>query len=448
MLNPEAFGAIGDGERDDTAALQAALDRARGSGLRLAARPYAVSDTLLIPTDTVLEGHGATILQKAHDRPILASLAWAGRGPTEGYTRIRGLRLKGTGRGERQDGIVLHDYWSEIADVEVVEPGGRGIVLAESDRAGRRPTSTLVENRIRNCVVREARRSAFALGAPANGKLTDGELTNCIASLHDTAREPAIVIGHAAGWTVNGLHSYGGAPRAAFEIHNPFFTSLSNIYIEGFVEAALSASGVQTTLSVSNLHVIAKRFGADAAFLALSGHKDFAGATAMLSNLGLWNDGDGAITAVRLEGKPIRLLADAVALTGPGAARIAPGALAGAATQAAPSTERRSASWTGRSPQSVTVASRPMGERFEHAFAIAITARSADGGLTTAYSGVLHWSRLNGRDAATIADLVETSSPRGFQKPPEIVLSHSGDAVTLALAFTPIASGPGQISIQ
>jgi hypothetical protein len=291
MLQAEDFGAIGDGERDDTVALQAALSRAEGSGLRLRARPYAVRDTLLIPTNCVLEGRGAVIHQKSDDKPILASLAWAGRGPTKGYTRILGLRLQGTGRGERQDGIVLHDYWSEIADVEVVEPGGRGIVLAEEDQRGSRPSSTLVENRIRNCVVRHARRSAFFLGKPANGKLTDGELSNCIASLHDSAREPAVAIGHSAGWIVNGLHSYGGQPRAAIEIHNPFFTSLSNLYLEGFEEAGLAINGVQTSVSVSSLHIIAKRFGRDAAFIKLSGHGAFETSTAHLASIGLWNDG-------------------------------------------------------------------------------------------------------------------------------------------------------------
>ena len=448
MLQAEDFGAIGDGERDDTVALQAALSRAEGSGLRLRARPYAIRDTLLIPTNCVLEGRGAVIHQKSDDKPILASLAWAGRGPTKGYTRILGLRLQGTGRGERQDGIVLHDYWSEIADVEVVEPGGRGIVLAEEDQRGSRPSSTLVENRIRNCVVRHARRSAFFLGKPANGKLTDGELSNCIASLHDSAREPAVAIGHSAGWIVNGLHSYGGQPRAAIEIHNPFFTSLSNLYLEGFEEAGLAINGVQTSVSVSSLHIIAKRFGRDAAFIKLSGHGAFETSTAHLASIGLWNDGPNPVTAVRLEGKPIRLMANGVALSGPGAAKIAPGALQGPGAPAPAENGRRIASWVGRAPQRVVIASRPGGERFESSFMLAITGRSHDGGLTTAYSGTLHWSRVNAGDPATIADLVETSPMRGFQKAPEIVLEKSGNGVTLALAFTPIASGPGQISIR
>jgi hypothetical protein len=446
MLRPEEFGAVGDGERDDTAALQAALNRAQVSGVRLRARSYAIRDTLYVPTNTVLEGRGAAILQKSDDKPIRASLAWVGRGPTRGYTRILGVRLQGTGRGERQDGIILHDYWSEIADVEVTDPGGRGIVLAEEDQRGNRPSSTLVENRIRNCAVRNARRSAFFLGKPGNGKLTDGELSNCIASLHEGAREPAVAIGHSAGWIVNGLHSYGGRQRAALEIHNPFFTSLSNLYVEGFDEAGLSAVGIQTSLAVSNLHIIAKQFGPEAAFVRLSGHGAFETSTAHLSNIGLWNDGPSALTAVRLQGKPIRLMTSGVALSGPGAAKIAPGALNGL-SPAPPENGKRIASWTGRAPQRIAVASRPTGERFESSFAVAITARSPDGGLTTVYSAILHWSRQNARELATVADLVETSPARGFQKTPEIVLEKSGDAVTLVLAFTPIASGPGQISI-
>jgi hypothetical protein len=311
-----------------------------------------------------------------------------------------------------------------------------------------RGTSTLVENRIRNCIVRNSRRSAFLLGKPANGKLTDGELSNCIASLHDGAREAAVAIGHAAGWIVNGLHTYGGHPRAALEIHNPFFTSLSNLYIEGFDEAGLSANRIQTSLAVSNLHIIAKNFAPDAAFVRLSGHGGFETSTAHLSSIGLWNDGPNPLTAVRLEGKPIRLMANGVALSGPGAAIILPGALSAAGASASVENARRVASWTGRVPQRVAIASRAAEGRFESAFAIAITGRSPDGGLTTAYSAVLHWSRLNAGEAATIADLVETSPARGFLKAPEIVLEKSAGKITVALAFTPVASGPGQISIR
>jgi hypothetical protein len=153
---------------------------------------------------------------------------------------------------------------------------------------------------------------------------------------------------------------------------------------------------------------------------------------------------------VRLDGKPIRLMANALALSGPGAAKIAPGALrgVGAPLPEASTNDKRIVSWIGRAPQRIMIGSQPVGQRFETSFAVAITARSADGGLTTAYSAILHWSRLNARDSATIADLVETSPARGFQKAPEIVLEKSGEGVILALAFTPIASGPGQISIR
>jgi hypothetical protein len=154
MLRPEEFGAIGDGERDDTAALQAALSRAEGSGVRLQARPYVIRDTLHIPTNCVLEGRGVVILQKSDNRPILASLAWAGRGPTKGYTRILGVRLQGTGRGERQDGIVLHDYWSEIADVE-------GSIRADGGSCSRRRTSAATVQ------ARPLSRTAFAIASSA-----------------------------------------------------------------------------------------------------------------------------------------------------------------------------------------------------------------------------------------------------------------------------------------
>jgi hypothetical protein len=150
MLRPEEFGAVGDGERDDTAALRAALNRAEGAGVRLRARPYAIRDTLYVPTNAVLEGRGAVIVQKTDNKPILASLAWAGRGPTKGYTRILGLRCRApaaasgrTGSSSMTTGPRSPTWrWSTQADVASCSPSRTSTAAVPLRRLSRTASAT------------------------------------------------------------------------------------------------------------------------------------------------------------------------------------------------------------------------------------------------------------------------------------------------------------------
>jgi hypothetical protein len=450
MIRPEQFGAVGDGQTDDTAALQAALNRAQGSGVTLQARRYAIRDTLFVPTSSVLDGYGATIIQTSRDKPVLASLAWDGRGPTKGNTRIRGLRLQGNKQGERQHGIVLHDYWSEIVDVEVMDVGGYGVLLTHEDRNGRQPTGTLVENQIRNCNVRNSGRTAFWLGATANGKLTDGALINCIASLADNVREPGAFLGHAAGWTINGLHTYGGNPKIACEVQQSYFTALSNLYFEGFSDIGLALQQVQTNVQVTNANIMTERAAEGAAFIAASRHRDFDHPTAMLANVGLWYGGTTPVLSLRNDAAAVNVVANGVSVTGPGASRVA-GAMQQRVTSGAPDVASqhrvKTTTWTGRGQQSIEIATRPEGETFEASFLVGITARSLDGGLTTTYSGMVNWHRADARDRTSMADIALLAPALGFVKEPVISVDRRAGRLVLLLSFTPVATGTGQLSV-
>jgi hypothetical protein len=447
-VTPEQFGAIGDGVRDDTAAIQKALDRAQGGRVRLGSAAYAVSDTLLVPTSCTLDGAGAVITSLAHNRPILASKAWATRAPVRGSTRISQLTLRGTGRGPDQAGCILHDYWSEVADVQIENVGGRGLVFAEQTRDGDRPSSTLVENRVRNCIVRDARRSAFWFGEEANGKLTDGAVIDCIASQHESAREPTVSIGHAAGWIVDGLHTYGGGAQSALFLGNAYFANVANLYVEAFAGSAIYLSGLQTTATFSNVHVLGGEQAGQSAFLAASGHPDFEGSTVLLSNVALWQSRPRPITAVAMTGKQV-MISGTATIAGPGAAMVQPGALRRGHVEVRTGSERAGPvhSWEGRAQRQFTLASRDLREPFELAFLVAITGRSTDGGLTTSYAGMVHWARIHAGGPA-LADLVDTAPRRGFERGPDLITERRGDEISISVAFMPVASGPGQLSIS
>jgi hypothetical protein len=452
MVTPEEFGAVGDGKADDTAALQAALDRARGAGVLLSGRIYATTATLLLPSGTTVQGMGAVIRARADNQPVLASAAWANRrAETRGRTRVAGLRIEATGRGPAQDGIVLHDFWSELADLEIVDAGGRGIVLTATDRGGTPIGSTLVENRVRRCVVRNCGGTAFWLGEPANGKLTDGELSDCIGTSKDGSTAPIVVVGHAAGWTLRNIHTYGGRPGTAIEIRQAYFTRVSALYVEGFDKVGLALPQIQTDVTIADVQIVAERFGDGAAFIELSGHRDYPAPLAEFTNVVLTNLGQETARAlVNGDGK-VRIGGTPIVVGGPGADRITPGDLpgpSGPALSAAAPNGKRSVTWTGRDRRAIQIASKSAREAFADAHLVTLTGRSSDGALTTAFAGMIHWARAAADAQAVLLDLVPFGTPFGFQQLPSATFAREGDRLVLMLSFAPVASGPGQLTLD
>jgi len=444
MRGMRDFSGGGKAGQDDTAALQAALDRAEGSGLRLEARTYRISDTLLVPSATAVDGCGAVLRLTAGDRPILASKAYLGRGPVRGRTRVERLRLEGTGRGSGQHGFVLHDFWSEVVDVEVVGVGGRGVVLADKDAQGQAPSGTLVENRIRGCVIRGCHGGGLRIGEVANGRLTDGSVRDCIVDLAPDAREPALMVGHAAGWTIDGLHTYGGRPDRAIEIHQAYFTNIANLYVERFGKAAVALLDVQTSATMTNVHLFAQDVDAGAAFLELSAHRDFAAPRVLASNLALWHGGRGVMDAALNADARLTIEGGPVAVLGPGAGEVRTAALP------APNagTGARTLLFPGRSPQSLEIAALRGSGAFQASLLVAVIGRATDGAVATRFVGLASWGRTCAGDPVPYADLAPLLSPSGFIAPPTVEAAAALDGSVLKLAFTAAASGSGHVTVS
>lgn len=93
VVSPEQFGAVGNGTSDDTAKLQAALDRAAGGTLKLTpGRIYGIGSALEIPTGTTLDATGATIKRVANsDNMIRGKMD----GVTGGYGAATDYRIVG-----------------------------------------------------------------------------------------------------------------------------------------------------------------------------------------------------------------------------------------------------------------------------------------------------------------------------------------------------------------
>jgi hypothetical protein len=150
--------------------------------------------------------------------------------------------------------MIIRDYWTKVVDCEVVNVGGKGFFASHLDNAGLAPTGNLVEVQFLDCKANRTGDTCFYLGASNNNKLTDGRLLNvAMARLVAGVTAPAIYIGSSAGWAVDDVHCYGGAPSEAIQILNGFSTQIGKLYVEVFTKSALTLANCQYQIYVESL---------------------------------------------------------------------------------------------------------------------------------------------------------------------------------------------------
>ena len=226
--------------------IQQAIDYAISIGVRrviLEAKTYNLNNTLLVPSNFTLEGvKGESIIKLLNvDKPVIGH-----KGSITGSTHLKYLVIVGDRTQPNNRGIVLNDYWSEILGCEVRSCGAEGIYISEEGASG-----TLVENKIQDCVVRVCEGTSYHLGIATN-KITDGYLINCISS--GTGGNKAIYCGSGAGWTINGVHTYGhSVSEGVVTLYNAYNTLINNIYVEDFKGICFDLYRVQRNLNISNI---------------------------------------------------------------------------------------------------------------------------------------------------------------------------------------------------
>ncbi len=137
-----AYGAAGDGETDDTAAVQAALDDADGTGgvVEFAPGEYRTTHTLLYGSDTVIYGPGATIRFEPSDpdATALVSKSYDGSVETERVS-IEHLSVeavdpsKGNGIGiAKAYRVGVHACWTTGLNWHLVDiAGGKNVIVTD-----------------------------------------------------------------------------------------------------------------------------------------------------------------------------------------------------------------------------------------------------------------------------------------------------------------------------
>lgn len=153
MLTPEKFGAVGDGQTDDTAALQSAYNEAATTGKPLhLAKVYKVTELHVDIDNSTIEGGGQ----------IIGNIRLGGNGVTVSGVRLHGFRLDGsiyirrlrlseidsirfTGAAEycilRDDGVTIPQHQTGYNTVRncVMSTGASFILLTHQDNDGEFP---------------------------------------------------------------------------------------------------------------------------------------------------------------------------------------------------------------------------------------------------------------------------------------------------------------------
>lgn len=262
LLQPEAYGAKGDGVTDDTAAINDCLVAAADSGGEVefaAGKTYRTTTSILVPSGVSIRGYGAVLSFAGGDVPAMASKGYLDGTSPSGRTTIKGLRIIcTTPGGAAQHGLVLRDYYSLLEDCEVSGFGANGIHVTNLTAGGVTVGSTLVENKIVRPIVRGCAGIAIYLGPDGNNKVTDGFLLDPIIQQPASNLNQAIYCGSAAGWKFEGGHIYGSSPTTAVEIRNSYFTDLGGFYIEGYTTNAFNFGATQNALRIGSNRVNAQ----------------------------------------------------------------------------------------------------------------------------------------------------------------------------------------------
>jgi len=210
VVNVSQFGAVGDGTKDDTAAIQSALNYIKANGGTLnfdAGRTYVVSKTLVIAgaDDFKIDGNGATI-KMANGTPVASGYPLL-RVDTSDHFAVTELTLDGN-RANRSPAEVpahnviikgSHDFsFSQVNSVNAVADG---FYLAASDKTDR---STYTQNALfLNCTADNGFRQGMSIINGENIQVIGGAYTNT----HGTAPAAGIDIEANDGTAVPGNHN-------------------------------------------------------------------------------------------------------------------------------------------------------------------------------------------------------------------------------------------------
>lgn len=256
-VNVYQFGAVGNNIRNDSQSIKAAnmyqgvsfVDYGEGEF-------YCPDETVPFQSYVQYTGNAEkTFIRSDVDgRPVGASRSWlTADGPIgpAGRCNIKGISFRGELANTSQVGFILHDFYSRLESVYVYTCGGGGIKFDHKNQDGLPSSGSLVENYLDRCVVRNCGGILYSLGEQGNGKLTDGFMTDCIADGEDGDTTISLLVGQAAGWKIEGFHSYGSNSDTDVRLDATNNTRFTDFYIEVFERFAVDLPNCQGNVIVN-----------------------------------------------------------------------------------------------------------------------------------------------------------------------------------------------------
>lgn len=272
------YGAKGDGQSDDTAAIQNALDAAPAGGTCLFPPPpvcYLISAPLQIPHGVSVVGPVASrpgkprtarvptpatlkVAPKANLDAVLTDTVFTGSAPVPRPSSaicIRGMVIDGNAAqqtGGLGHGIALLTQGSSIEACGIQNTYGSGIVFADQNVSGNEVSgaASQVENGIYRCNVYQPGISGIVVQHNV-GKLTDGYIYDCIIDMNSGGSGVGMDIVTTGGWRVAYNHCYA-TPGNCFQLRNCSAAWIQSNYADNFGRAGVRGAtycGFQVTLA-------------------------------------------------------------------------------------------------------------------------------------------------------------------------------------------------------
>jgi parallel beta-helix repeat protein len=243
-FNVMAYGATGDGVTDDTTAINAAITASSPGGvISFPAGTYVVSSTIQLVAGRRYQGAGGRSglsIVKASAAltggAVLAAAGWFNNGTScDNPLLVDGIKID-CNLVSGAHGLVIYNFWSRFNDIHVVNVNGataNGFLATDTGRNGTTVTANShSENTFSGCRVDNATNKAAGFrGVSANGASNqDGHIVD---SFFSAVTGYGIVLGRAAGWTIENNHLYG-IGYGAISLTSCYGTRVIGNYVEDF----------------------------------------------------------------------------------------------------------------------------------------------------------------------------------------------------------------------
>lgn len=233
------------GATDSTAAFQAALNAmSDGDVLILDAGTYLV-DNLTLPAklNARIQGRGKPTIKKRSGGSsdyLLASYNYLNN-VANAQPPFDIIDVKLDGNGIAQNGIIWQSWDSRFEGLDITGMTRHGIHVTALTANATQISGTLVNNRLRGCLLRDNGGDGIHTTDPNRNQVTDMMIDGCFVYGNDGW---GVYFAGSAGLIMRGCHLYGNTSGDAYYTAVGFGTIIALNHFEGVVDVGLPVDGI------------------------------------------------------------------------------------------------------------------------------------------------------------------------------------------------------------